>query len=133
MIRLADTRLAVQARIALSPQLRRQAERATQTLLAGCLAPASKDPLCPLPGLNRPVPGSLHGTAPALATVDPRIELEPAATGVISVQARVVVQGSWQVWDFENQVVQRRGPVPVLLSAQVFLDRPTQAYWDPSG
>ncbi|HEX8768695.1 MAG TPA: hypothetical protein VF714_10010, partial [Jatrophihabitans sp.] len=115
IIRLADTRVAVQARIALSPQLREQAERATQTLLTSCLAPASKDPLCPLPGLARPVPGSLHGSAPAIATLDPRVELEQSAAGVISVQARVVVRGSWQVWDFENQVVQRRGSVTVLI------------------
>lgn len=132
MIRLADTRLAVQARLALSAQLRDQAERATQALLAGCLAAASKDPLCPLPGSTRPVPGSLHGSAPAIATVHPRIELEQAGSGVISVRARVPVQGSWKAWDFENQVVQRRGPVTIALSARVFLDRPSQAFWNPS-
>ncbi|MDQ1738703.1 MAG: hypothetical protein QOE53_355 [Pseudonocardiales bacterium] len=132
MIRLADTRLTAQAQVALTPRLREQAERATQTLLAGCLAPASKDPLCPVPGSARPVPGSLHGSAPAIAAANPRIELEQAASGVISVRAQVPVQGSWQAWDFENQVVQRRGAVTVALNARVFLDQPTRAFWKPS-
>ena len=132
MIRLADTRLVARARVVLSPGLRQQAERAAQALLTACLAPASKDPLCPVPGSARPVPGSLHGSAPALGTVNPRIELEPSAAGMIIVLARVPVQGSWQAWDFENQVVQRRGRVTVVLDARVFLDRPTQAFWDPS-
>ena len=130
MIRLADTRLTARARVALSPGLREQAERAAQALLATCLAPASKDPLCPVPGSGRPVPGSLHGSAPAVATVNPRVELEQAGTGLISIRARVPVQGSWQVWDFENQVVQRRGRVTVVLNARVYLDRPTQAFWN---
>jgi hypothetical protein len=132
MIRLADSRLTAQARVALTPQLRSQAERAAQTLLAGCLAPASKDPLCPVPGSARPVPGSLHGSAPAIATVHPQVELEQGGTGVISVRARVPVQGSWKAWDFENQVVQRRGSVTVVLNARVFLDQPTRAFWKPS-
>ncbi|HEX8092282.1 hypothetical protein [Jatrophihabitans sp.] len=131
IIRLADTDLVLKAQLSLSPELRQQAERAAQTLLAGCLAPAGKDPLCPVPGSGRPVPGSLHGSAPAIATVDHLIELEQAASGVISVRARVPVRGSWQVWDFENQVVQRRGPVTVVLDARVFLDRPTRAFWNP--
>lgn len=131
MIRLADTHLVVHARVSLSPALRQQAERAAQALLAGCLAPASKDPLCPVAGSARPVPGSLHGSAPALATVHPRIELEPAS-GVIRVRARVPVRGSWQAWDFENQVVRQRGPVTVVLDARILLDRPGHAFWNPS-
>ena len=131
VVRLADARLSARAQVALSPQLREQAERATQALLAACLGGASKDPLCPLPGSDRPVPGTLHGSAPALATVRPRIGLEQAAGGVISVRAQLPVRGSWQVWDFENQVVRRNGPVTVTINARVFVDRPTQAYWNP--
>jgi len=132
VIRLADTRLTAQARVALTPRLREQAERATQTLLAGCLAPASKDPLCPVPVSVRPVPGSLHGTVPVIAAVSPRIELEQVGSGLISVRAQVSVQGSWQAWDFENQVVPRRGTVTVVLDAGVFVDQPTRAFWRPS-
>jgi hypothetical protein len=132
MIRLADIRLTAQVLVALTPRLREQAQRATQTLLAGCLAPASKNPLCPVPGSARPVPGSLHGSAPAIAAVHPRIELVQAAPAVISVQARVPVRGSWQVWDFENQVVQRRGSATVVLNARVFLDQPGRAFWTTS-
>jgi hypothetical protein len=132
-IRLADTHLVVQALMSLSPQLREQAERATQALLARCLAPASKDPLCPVPNSGRPVPGSLHGSAPAIAGFSPRIELEPAASGVIDIRSVVPVQGSWMAWDFENQAVRRRGPATVVLDARVFVDRPTQAFWSPSG
>jgi len=132
VIRLTDTRLVLQAQVSLSQQLREQAQQAVQALLAGCLAPASKGPLCPLPGSGRPVPGSLHGSAPPLAGLDDLIALEPTVSGVISVRARVPVRGSWQVWDFENQVVQRHGPVTVVLDARVFLDQPTRAFWNPS-
>jgi hypothetical protein len=133
MIRLADPHLVVHAQVSLSPELRKQAQRATQTLLAGCLAPASKDLLCPVPNTGRPVPGSLHGSGPAIADFDPRIALEQSAYGVIDVRAEVPVKGSWLAWDFENQVIRRRGSVNVLLDARVFLDRPTQAFWSPSG
>jgi hypothetical protein len=133
VIRLANPHLVVQARVSLSPELSKQAERAAQTFLAGCLAPASKDPLCPVPDSGRTVPGSLHGSAPPIATVNPRIELEQAATGVIDVRAGVTVQGSWLAWDFENQVVRRSGDTTVVLAVQVFLDRPTRAVWNPAG
>jgi len=58
--------------------------------------------------------------------------LAQAGSGVLNVRARVVVRGSWQVWDFENQVVQRRGEVTVALSAQVAPDRPAVAFWSRS-
>jgi hypothetical protein len=129
IIRLDDPYLAVQVQVSLSTGLRKQVERATQTLLAGCLAAASHDPLCPVPDSGRTVPGSLHGSTPAIASADPRIELEPAASGVIDVRVAVSVEGRWQDWDFENQVVARQGTATVVLDAHVFLDRPTRAYW----
>jgi hypothetical protein len=132
IIRLADPHLAVKAQVSLSPQLRAQVERDTQTLLTGCLARASHDPLCPVPDSGRTVPGSLHGSAPSIASVNPRVELDQTASGVIDLRAAVPVDGSWQVWDFENQVVARNGTATVVLDAQVFLDRPTRAFWNPS-
>jgi hypothetical protein len=132
IIRLADPRLAVKVEVSLSPALRTQVEQATQKLLSGCLAPASHDPLCPVPNSGRAVPGSLHGSAPAIAGAGPRIELEQAASGVIDVRVGVQVDGKWQAWDFENQVVARDGTATVVLDAQVFLDRPTRAFWNPS-
>lgn len=133
ILRLADPPLLAKVRVSMSPALRAQVERAVDRLLADCLKPGSKDPLCPAPGSDRPVPGSLRGSAPPIAAVDPRIALgQSGSGGVINVHAEVPVQGSWKVWDFENQVVQRRGKVTVVLSARIALDRPAQAFWNPS-
>jgi hypothetical protein len=131
-VRLADTRIVANAQASITPGLREQVEQAVQRLLAGCLASASNDPRCPLPDSTRPIPGSLHGSAPLIAALKPRIALEQANSGVIRVRATVPVQGSWKAWDFENQAVQRHGTVTVVLSARVALDRPTQAFWDLS-
>ena len=131
-VRLADTQLLTRLGVSMSAALRGQVEQAVDRLLAGCLEAGSNDPLCPVPGSGRPVPGSLRGSAPPIAAVKPRIGLAPAQPGVINVRAEVPVQGSWKVWDFENQVVQRRGRVTVVLNARIGLDRPTEAFWDPS-
>ncbi|HEX8079276.1 MAG TPA: hypothetical protein VF557_03625 [Jatrophihabitans sp.] len=130
MVRLADAELLAKVAVSMSAALRAQVEQAVDRLLAGCLK-GSNDPLCPLPGSDRPVPGSLRGSAPLIKTVTPRIALAAAQPGVVSVRARVPVQGSWQVWDFENQAVRRTGKVTVEVSARVALDRPAVARWDP--
>lgn len=144
MVRLADTQLLAEVGVSMSPALRAQVVQAVDRLLAGCLRSDSNDPLCPapgadrpasdrtLPGPDRPVPGSLRGSAPPIATVTPRIALASGEPGVVSVRARVPVQGSWKVWDFENQAVERRGKVTVEVSARVALDRPAVAFWDRS-
>ncbi|HEY0167300.1 MAG TPA: hypothetical protein VGB75_09670 [Jatrophihabitans sp.] len=132
VLRLADPPLLARVRVSMSSALRAQVERAVDRLLADCLTSGSNDPLCPAPGSDRPVPGSLRGSAPPIAAVNPRIALGQSDSGVISVRAEVPVQGSWKVWDFENQVVQRRGKVTVALSARIALDRPAQAFWNPS-
>lgn len=128
-VRLADPQLVAMTRVSITPALRAQAEQAVQQLLAGCLAARSNDPLCPAPDSGRPVPGSLHGSAAPVAALNSQIVLEQGVPGVISVRARVAVQGSWKVWDFENQLVQQRGTATVTLSAQVAVDRPTVAFW----
>lgn len=131
MVRLADTQLLAKVAVSMSAALRAQLEQAVDRLLAGCLQSGSNDPLCPVPDSDRPVPGSLHGSAPPISAVKPRIALA-SDPGVVSVRAKVAVQGSWKVWDFENQAVQRRGKASVEVSAQIALDRPAVARWDPS-
>ncbi len=130
LVRLADAQMLARVGVSMSAALRGQVEQAVDRLLAGCLKPGSSNPLCPLPRSERPVPGSLHGTAPPISDVKPRIALVPAQSGVISVRAEVPVRGAWQVWDFENQVVQRRGRVAVVVDARVALNRPAEAFWN---
>ncbi len=131
LLRLADLHLLADAGVALTASARQQIERAIDRSLAGCLAAGSSDPLCPLPDVTgRPIPGSLRGTAGSkLADSRPRIDLQRADAGLISIEADVPVRGSWQIWDFENQVVARHGPTTVVVRAEVALDRPTAVFW----
>ncbi len=134
-LRLADTHLVSFAHYSITPRAQQQAMLAVNQLLAGCLAPAAADPLCPLPGDCRSVPGSLHGTAAeSIAGSAPRIMLAPttAAPPTIRVRARVPVRGSWECWDFENQVIRRHGQVTIEVRAELALDRPSTAFWDRS-
>jgi hypothetical protein len=131
ILRLADPDLTAKVRVSMSAALRQQVQQAVDRLLAGCLKPGSNDPLCPVPDSGRPIPGSLRGSAPPIAAGTPRLALG-ADSGVISVRAEIPVRGSWQVWDFENQPARRTGTATVALSARVALDRPTQAFWNPS-
>ena len=127
VVRLADPSLAVRARLTIPPALRAQAEQALDRLVARCLAAGSHDPLCPLPVGGRPIPGTLHGSARPIEPGSARVVLQ---RGVLSVRARLTVQGSWQAWDYQNQVVARRGTATVDLAARVAPGRPTEAFWD---
>jgi hypothetical protein len=132
VVRLTGTPLVARARVSISPALRSQVEQAVDRLLAGCLAARSNDPLCPVPGSGRPIPGTLHGSAPSIGTASPAITLERGSSGLVRVRARLQVQGSWKAWDFENQVVPRRGTATVDVTARLALSRPTEAFWSPS-
>jgi hypothetical protein len=128
MVRLTDARTVTKAQVELTSQVRAQVEQAVSKLLADCLAATSNDPLCPVPDSGRPIPGSVHGQATqTLVNVEPRILLD---RGLVRVRAEVPVSASWQVWDFENQPVQRSGSTILNIRAQVALDQPTKAFWD---
>lgn len=130
-VRLADPSLAARARVAIPLTLRAQVVQAVDRLVARCLATGSRDPLCPLPVTGRPIPGTLHGSARPIVPGDARIVLQRGSSGMLSVRARLTVQGSWQTWDFQNQVVARRGSATVELTALVAPSRPAEAFWDP--
>lgn len=132
VVRLADPSLAARARLTIPPALRAQAEQALDRLVARCLAAGSRDPLCPLPVTGRPIPGTLHGTARPIVAGSARIVLQRGGSGVLSIRARLTVRGSWQAWDYQNQVVTRRGNATVDLAARVAPSRPAQAFWEPS-
>jgi|GEM_PF-2864862 len=132
VVRLADPSLAARARLTIPPALRAQAEQALDRLLARCLAAGSRDPLCPLPGTGRPIPGTLHGTARPIVGGSARIVLQRGGSGLLSIRARLTVRGSWQAWDYQNQVVTRRGDATVDLIARVASSQPAQAFWGSS-
>ncbi len=132
VLRLAGQPLVARAQVTIPPALRAQAVRAVDRLVARCLAAGSRDPLCPLPATGRPVPGTLHGSARPIVAGSARIVLERGASGVLSVRARLTVLGSWQAWDYQNQVMARRGSTTVDLVARVAAGRPTDAFWAPS-
>lgn len=132
VVRLAPDALVARARVSIPPALRAQAVQAVDRLVARCLAAGSRDPLCPLPATGRPIPGTLHGSARPLVPGGARIVLERGGSAVLSIRARLTVQGSWQVWDYQNQVVARRGTATVDLLARVASGRPADAFWDPS-
>jgi hypothetical protein len=116
--------------VAVSSSARQQISAAVDKMLANCLLGTPADPLCPSPDALRPVPASLRGVATKkVATARPQVYLDADGFGIIDLDAEVPVRGSWQVWNFENQAVTRRGSTTVELSAQVAVDRLGTVYW----
>ena len=97
--------------------------------LAPCLAgPPSADPTCPMPAA-RSVPGSLHGTLIGQLAASTTISVEPVAAGVIDLNARVKVSGSYQTLDFDNIAVTKRGTATLPVRATAFATSPTVLTW----
>lgn len=116
--------------VAVSNSARQQISAAVDKMLASCLRGTPADPLCPSPDTVRPVPASLRGVATKkVAAAHPQVYLDADGSGIIDLDAEVPVRGSWQVWNFENQAVTRRGSTTVELSAQVAVDRLGTVYW----
>ena len=129
-VRLRDVDVLATAQLQLTARLRTEIAAAVDRDLVGCLSGRSSDPLCPVPQVSRPVPGSLRGTSSRkVADVHPAIELDPADAGLVSVRAEVPVKGSWKVWNFDNQAIQRQGSIIVAVQAQLSLSRPAAVFW----
>jgi hypothetical protein len=130
MIRLIDEDQETQLNAVLSADARRLLERNLTRALAACLTGVSKDPHCPQPVVSRPVPGSLRATVDQARSGPLTIMLSTAADGVIELTERASVQGSWRIWDFNNQQVPRTGQTQLAVQAKASVADLNTIYWD---
>ena len=131
LIRLIDEDQDTQLSAVLSADARRLLEGSLTRALAGCLTGGSQDPHCPQPTVSRPVPGSLRATVDQARSGPVSITLSTAADGLIELTERVSVQGSWRIWDFNNQQVSRSGQAELAVQAKASVADLSTIYWDP--
>jgi hypothetical protein len=131
MIRLIDEDQDTRLDAVLADGAKRMLDGSLTRALAGCLTGASKDPHCPQPVVSRPVPGSLRANMDQVRAGQPSITLSTTADGQIVLNERVTVQGSWRVWDFNNQQVSRTGRTELAVQAKASVADLNTIYWDP--
>jgi hypothetical protein len=121
----------VQITVEVAADRKRQVATALDAAISKCLDAASTDVQCPLPpGVTRPVPGSLHGTASKkLADGGAVVSLSPDGKGLLSVTADLPVDATWKAWDFDNLAVPDHGSITVHLEATATIDDPSTIYW----
>jgi hypothetical protein len=132
--RLADSDTFAALRVGVSNTARQQVDAALRSALQACLSGTPVDVRCPMPDVERPVPGTLRGTADLRASPQTAetVELNEQVSGRIQVTEHVTVRGSWQVWDFDNQVVPKSGTIEVPVAAVVSVADPSKIYWTSS-
>jgi hypothetical protein len=103
---------------------------ALQTALHSCLAGSpTASPLCPLPS-DRYVPGSLRGSVPASTVERLTLTVTDDPAGVIAVDGGSVrVTGRYQVLDFNNRRVAKKGSVSLPIAATVPARSPAVVHW----
>jgi hypothetical protein len=131
-VRLADATSEPGIAVQVSAATRSQVAQAVDAALAGCLAAASNNPLCPAPSGDRAIPGTLHGTLTSPVR-DSTSNIHLGDTGIVDVNADVTVRGTWQVWNFNNQQVNRRAPITLTVRAECSVDDPTKVFWVATG
>ena len=131
MIRLIDEDQDTRLDAVLADDAKRLLDGSLARALAGCLTGASKDPHCPQPAVSRPVPDSLRASMDQVRSGTASITLSASADGQIVLIERVTVQGSWRVWDFNNQQVSRTGRTELAVQAKASVADLTTIYWDP--
>ena len=120
----------LQVEVAVSPARRSQVITALTAALNKCLAANSTDVRCPLPSVDRPVPGSLHGSLVTPFSAD-SLYVTPAdeGRGILQVSGEVQVKASWKAWNFNNIAVPDSETVAVKVKATTALDQPDTIYW----
>jgi len=129
MVRLADDGRSVPVLPTLTDEAESELTSALRTALGQCLAGSPPDPLCPVPGGGRPVPGSLRAPLPSALTLAPADLVLTPTGGMLEVTKRLTLKASWQVWDFNNQMRQRGGTVRLTVHAHSSLAAPDRIVW----
>lgn len=127
LIRLVDDGKHADVSVAITAAAERSLTQALTRALAGCLSGTSKDLNCPQPDVSRPIPGSLRGNQ--ASAEPPNFDLS-TSDGQIELTDRVTVNGSWQVWDFNNQSIKRSGQAKLSVRAAASITDLGSIYWN---
>ena len=128
LIRLVDDGKHADVSVAITAAAERSLTQALTRALAGCLSGTSKDPNCPQPDVSRPIPGSLRGNQ--ASAEHHRTSILSTSDGQIELTDRVTVNGSWQVWDFNNQSIKRSGQAKLSVRAAASITDLGSIYWN---
>ncbi len=109
-------------------------ETAVVAALRSCLAGGPRaDPRCPVSS-DRAVPGTLRASFNAGDLRRAlRIALASTARGLITISARLVLDGHYTALDFENQPSTKAGPVSLPLHASAYPTAPLTVTWTEAG
>jgi hypothetical protein len=110
------------------------ARAAVGAALIACLAAASTDVFCPVPGNGsssvRAVPASLHGTLAEKATDGLAVTVSPAPTGVLLIDGAVSVDGHYVSLAYANTTSPvSSAKIGVTVTAQCYASKPTSVTW----
>lgn len=130
-VRIADDGQDVNLTVGLTTAAKTSLTRALSAALARCLTGRSSDVNCPQVDTDRPVPGSLRATPPAL-TAGITIGLDSSGAGEVTLSGQVTVKGSWKVWDFNNQAVAKSGSTDLSLHAIASVADLDTIFWTAS-
>lgn len=116
----------------LQPQVsaagRRQVGNAVRAALQACLSgKVSSD--CPPPAQSTAVPGSVRGRLAGDVAREVSIDVDPGAAGLLDISGNVIVNGSYQELDFQNQPVHRTGTLELAVRAKCYASAPSRLAW----
>jgi hypothetical protein len=129
-VRLQDNNITVAVRPEVSEPAKKQATQAVDAAFAKCVASKTRVPQCPQVEGARPLPGSLHGVVTkSVERSGATVELSSDSNVLLTITGSADLDGTWQVWDFNNQAVTKHESVTVTLHAQASVDDPGAIYW----
>ncbi|MDQ6936773.1 MAG: hypothetical protein M3140_03545, partial [Actinomycetota bacterium] len=106
------------------------ATEAATSAMRRCLSAPTVDPGCPLdPAGSRSVPGTLRGTVTSTSVSQPPALVDDDRDGLVEVQGRFTVLGSWLTLDFDNIAARRSGSTSVSFRLRVYVTGATAVSW----
>jgi hypothetical protein len=111
-----------------SPAGKQRVDAAVRAALQACLS-GRVSRGCPLPAESTVVPGSVRGRLTGNIADELTISIAPDAAGLLQISGNVIVNGSYQQLDFDNQPVRRTGPLKLVIRAQCYATAPSRLAW----
>jgi hypothetical protein len=114
-----------------SPTGKQRVDAAVRAALQACLS-GRVSRGCPPPAPSAQaavVPGSVRGRLTGNATNGLTIFIAPGTAGLLRISGNVIVNGSFQRLDFDNQPVRKTGIVELAVSAQCYATAPSRLAW----
>jgi hypothetical protein len=111
-----------------SPTGKQRVDAAVRGALQACLS-GRVSRGCPLPAESTVVPGSVRGRLTGNIADELTISIAPDAAGLLQISGNVIVNGSYQQLDFDNQPVRRTGPLELVIRARCYATAPSRLAW----